>query len=68
MTYLTSEEEYTFKVTFVFWKFYELGKYFELKPSDYYLTHFFGAYKALKFIKEKVKWSQGLWSEWNERT
>jgi len=30
MTYSTSEEEYTFKVTLVFWKFYELGLYFEL--------------------------------------
>lgn len=25
-----SEEEYTFKTTLIFWKFYELGKYFEL--------------------------------------
>ena len=30
MTYTTSEEEYTFKVTLVFWKFYEIGEYFEL--------------------------------------
>jgi len=30
MTYSTSQEEYTFKVTLVFWKFYELGLYFEL--------------------------------------
>jgi len=27
---ITTEEEYTFKVTLVFWKFYELGLYFEL--------------------------------------
>ncbi len=30
MIYSTSEEEYTFKVTLVFWKFYEIGKYYEL--------------------------------------
>jgi len=30
MTYTAPEEEYTFKVTLVFWKFYEIGKYFEL--------------------------------------
>ncbi|MFX1523268.1 MAG: hypothetical protein ACFFCC_07190 [Promethearchaeota archaeon] len=30
MVYSTQEEEYTFKVTLVFWKFYELGLYFEL--------------------------------------
>ncbi len=36
MSYSTSEEEYTFKVSLVFWKFYELGKYFELpKLRDY---------------------------------
>ena len=28
MTYSTSEEEYTFKVTLVFWKFFEVGEYF----------------------------------------
>jgi hypothetical protein len=29
MTYSTQDEEYTFKVTLVFWKFYEIGEYFE---------------------------------------
>jgi hypothetical protein len=37
MTYLTSEEEYTFKVTLVFWKFYELGVYFELPDVRRYI-------------------------------
>ncbi|MFX0002644.1 MAG: hypothetical protein ACFE9C_07630 [Candidatus Hodarchaeota archaeon] len=39
MTYLTSQEEYTFKVTLVFWKFYELGKYFELPKLREYLKN-----------------------------
>ena len=30
MMYSTSNEDYMFKVTLVFWKFYEIGKYFEL--------------------------------------
>ena len=30
MTYSIPEEDYSFKVTLVFWKFYEIGKYFEL--------------------------------------
>ncbi|MFX1419819.1 MAG: hypothetical protein ACFE9N_12950 [Promethearchaeota archaeon] len=30
MTFLTPEVEYKFKVTLVFWKFYELGKYIDL--------------------------------------
>lgn len=29
MTYSESKEQNTFKVTLVFWKFYELGLYFE---------------------------------------
>jgi len=32
-----SEEQYTFKVTLVFWKFYELGLYFELPEVREYL-------------------------------
>ncbi|MFX1590751.1 MAG: hypothetical protein ACFFC1_21670 [Promethearchaeota archaeon] len=39
MTYSISEEEYTFKVTLVFWKFYELGKYFELPKLREYLEN-----------------------------
>ncbi len=30
MTYSTPQEDYRFKVTLVFWKFYELGEYFEI--------------------------------------
>ena len=36
MTFLT-EEEYTFKSTLVFWKFYELGLYFDLPEVRKYL-------------------------------
>ena len=39
MTYSTSEEDYTFKVTLVFWKFYELGKYFELPKLREFLEN-----------------------------
>ncbi|MFX1389144.1 MAG: hypothetical protein ACFE9Z_03665 [Promethearchaeota archaeon] len=35
--YSNLEEEYTFKVTLVFWKFYELGVYFELPEVRNYL-------------------------------
>jgi hypothetical protein len=35
MSYIN--EEYTFKVTLVFWKFYELGEYFELPELRKYL-------------------------------
>jgi hypothetical protein len=34
---ISTEEEYTFKVTLVFWKFYELGLYFELPKVRKYL-------------------------------
>ena len=34
---ISTEEEYTFKVTLVFWKFYELGRYFELPEVRKYL-------------------------------
>ncbi|MFX1410970.1 MAG: hypothetical protein ACFFA6_11495 [Promethearchaeota archaeon] len=37
MTFSPLEEEYTFKVTLVFWKFYELGLYFELPEVRKYL-------------------------------
>ncbi|MHA2287640.1 MAG: hypothetical protein ACXABG_02515, partial [Promethearchaeota archaeon] len=37
MTYQQIEEEYTFKVTLVFWKFYELGEYFELPELKKFL-------------------------------
>ncbi|MFX0001562.1 MAG: hypothetical protein ACFE9Q_14975 [Candidatus Hodarchaeota archaeon] len=39
MTFLTSEGEYTFKVTLVFWKFFELGKYFKLPKLREYLEN-----------------------------
>ena len=44
MTYTTSEEEYTFKVTLVFWKFYEIGEYFELTELRTFLEQE-GSYK-----------------------
>ena len=31
----------------------KLGRYFEMTPSYYYLTHFLGNYKAYKFIRTK---------------
>ena len=42
--YTTSEEEYTFKVSLVFWKFYEIGEYFEVPELRKFLEQE-GAYK-----------------------
>ena len=44
MSYSTVEEEYTFKVTLVFWKFYEIGEYFKLPELRSYLEQE-GSYK-----------------------
>jgi len=38
---MPNEEKYTFKVTLVFWKFYELGLYFDLP-------------EVRKFLEEKT--------------
>jgi len=54
MTYTTSEEEYTFKVTLVFWKFYELGLYFELPEVRKYLDQE-GSLKVYKDYRCKIK-------------
>ncbi len=47
MTYSTSEEEYRFKVTLVFWKFYEIGEYYELPELRKFLDQE-GSYKIYK--------------------
>ena len=44
MAYTAPKEEYTFKVTLVFWKFYEIGEYFELPDLRRYLEQE-GSYK-----------------------
>jgi len=41
---ISTEEDYTFKVTLVFWKFYELGLFFELPEVRRYLEQE-GSYK-----------------------
>jgi len=53
MSLSTSEEEYTFKVTLVFWKFYELGLYFELPEVRKYLEQE-GSLKLYKDYRCKV--------------
>jgi len=53
MTYTTSEEEYSFKVTLVFWKFYELGLYFELPEVRTFLEQE-GSLKLYKDYRWKV--------------
>ena len=35
----STEEEYSFKVTLVFWKFYELGLYFSLPERKEFMEH-----------------------------
>ncbi|MHA1914501.1 MAG: hypothetical protein ACW986_16540 [Promethearchaeota archaeon] len=44
MTYSTPQDEYSFKVTLVFWKFYEIGEYFELPELRKFLEQE-GSYK-----------------------
>lgn len=53
MTYTTSEEEYSFKVTLVFWKFYELGLYFELPEVRKFLEQE-GSQRLYKDYRWKV--------------
>jgi hypothetical protein len=59
MTYSTSEEEYTFKVTLVFWKFYELGLYFELPEVRDFLEKE-GTLKLYKDYRFKIKQKDGI--------
>ncbi len=54
MTYTTAEEEYTFKVTLVFWKFYELGLYFELPKLRTFLERE-GSLKLYKDYRFKIE-------------
>lgn len=58
MTYSTSEEEYTFKVTLVFWKFYELGLYFELPEVRKFLEKE-GTLKLYKDYRFKITQEDG---------
>ena len=50
---ISTEEEYTFKATLVFWKFYELGLYFELPEVRSYLEKE-GSLKLYKDYRWKV--------------
>jgi len=50
---ISTEEEYTFKVTLVFWKFYELGLYFELPEVRKFLDQE-GSLKLYKDYRWKV--------------
>ena len=50
---ISTEEEYTFKVTLVFWKFYELGLYFELPEVRKFLEQE-GSLKLYKDYRCKV--------------
>ncbi len=58
MTESTSEEEYTFKTTLVFWKFYELGLYFELPEVRKFLEKE-GTLKLYKDYRFKIEQSDG---------
>jgi len=58
MTYSTLEGEYTFKVTLVFWKFYELGLYFELPEVRKYLEKE-GSLKLYKDYRFKIEKADG---------
>jgi len=50
---ISTEEEYTFKVTLVFWKFYELGLYFELPEVRKFLEQE-GSLRVYKDYRWKV--------------
>jgi len=50
---ISTEEEYTFKVTLVFWKFYELGLYFELPEVRKFLEQE-GSLKLYKDYRCKI--------------
>ena len=58
MTYSDSEEEYTFKVTLVFWKFYELGLYFELPDVRKFLERE-GSLKLYNGYRFKIDMADG---------
>lgn len=58
MTYSDSEEEYTFKVTLVFWKFYELGLYFELPEVRKFLERE-GSLKLYNGYRFKIEMADG---------
>lgn len=58
MTYSPSEEEYIFKVTLIFWKFYELGLYFELPEMRNYLEKE-GSLKLYKDYRFKIENADG---------
>ena len=51
---ISTEEEYSFKVTLVFWKFYELGLYFELPDVRNYLEKE-GSLKLYKDYRCKIE-------------
>jgi hypothetical protein len=58
MSYSNSEEEYTFKVTLVFWKFYELGLYFDLPEVKEFLEKE-GTLKLYEDYRFKVETKDG---------
>ncbi len=58
MTYTTSEEDYTFKVTLVFWKFYEIGLYFEQTQVREFLEQE-GSLKLYKDYRFKIDMPDG---------
>ncbi len=58
MTYSTSEEEYTFKATLVFWKFYELGLYFKQTQVREFLEQE-GSLKIYKDYRFKIDMPDG---------
>ena len=63
---IKKEEEYTFKVTLVFWKFYEINSYFTLPEVREYLqqegsfkiydSYHFEIEKDGKIIHQPLKW------------
>ncbi|MFW9876967.1 MAG: hypothetical protein ACFFG0_28060 [Candidatus Thorarchaeota archaeon] len=59
MTYSALEEEYTFKVTLIFWKFYELGLYFELPEVRKFLEQE-GSLKLYKDYRFKIEKEDGI--------
>lgn len=58
MAYTTSEEEYSLKVTLVFWKFYELGKYFSQPELRRFLEQE-GSLKLYKDYRFKIEKPDG---------
>jgi len=60
--YLEEEKEYTFKVTLVFWKFYELGLYFTLPEVRKFLENegIPNLYKDYRFKVEDLRTGQKI--------